>query len=102
MFKITKQQQRPNIGVPFYIEINDIYNNEYVNKTFQDKLIKVEQEYSDDNLVLTIHVYWSDRKDALSYMTDVFCYNNYIIPMLVYDNNNNIKTISVKTEKDNT
>jgi hypothetical protein len=102
MFKIIKQQQRPSISVPFYSEINDIYNNEYVSKTFQDKLVKVEQEYSSDNLMLTIQVYWSSRKDVLAYMTDVFCYDNYIIPMIVYDRNNNIKTISIKTEvKDN-
>jgi hypothetical protein len=102
MFKITKEQKRVNTDVPFYTEINNMYNNEYVNRIFHNKLLKVEQEYTKDKLILSIHTYWNSRKDALDYMTDVFCYDNYIIPMIVYDRNNNINTISIKTEvKDN-
>jgi len=100
MYKVIMIQTRPDVNIPFYSEFfkTPAHILDYLKNNHPSTFISSSSDLSIDKFTLTTTTIWSSRKNLLKLMTDLYWYENYNQPKFTYDLENNIKTISMKTE----
>lgn len=99
MFRITKTQTRSNTSVPFFHETSNrsAEFRQYFRTNFIEtgKNLSSTRTYSEDQLTCVSVTEWESQEAFQTYITDTYCYVNYILPGQIYDLENQIISDSV-------
>ena len=98
MIKITREQFRPNLDIPFFFESN-LVSKEYgmylkTNYIDSGKLIRFQRTMSEDKLSIEVTTEWESQEAFTEYFTDPFCIEHFLKISTEYDQMNNITTSS--------